>query len=338
MKGKLLITTFIISTFLLVIVIFYNNQWNQEKQNIDIDFFVNNITWDTWIKKQIPYKKWDEIEISLILKNYTKYKLMYDIWIEKIIEILKLTNVNIITENNDLNSKDARVIKITGTTQNSWITPDNLNELVELDNKESIKAPNVKDEKDNNDIIQNETIDKKNKYDINLSKYEIINNESSLITLTWQDLRSIKWIWIWEVVYFVKNYSWINYITIEEKTLNRWIHLIYFLLNNDELRASNSSMNVKSFEDEVYVSNIMPNRFSNQNSRRITVQWKWLKNTISIQLNNNKVFQKVDFKIVSDTVLALNIWKNFPVWTYNMNIMTLEWIYEIKDYNFTVTE
>lgn len=340
MKGKLVIITFIISILLLLIVIISNYQSVEKPATIEVDYFVTNNTWETWIKKQVPYKKWDEIEISVILKNYSKYKMIYDLWIEKLIQLLKLTNVNVIANDEDINSNDAKVVKITWTTQDSWITPENLQDYININNNTSKKE---NEEINKNEIVENNQILEDNElhkttYDIELSKYEIISNESNLITLTGKDISKIKGVGIGEVVYFVKSYSWINYISIDEKSLNNWIHLIYFLLKNDELRASENSMNVKTFKENVYVSNIMPNKFSNQNSRRITVQWKWLRNTISIQLSNNQVFKKVEFKIVSDSVLALNIWKNFPVWTYNMNIMTLGWIYEISDYNFTVTE
>lgn len=338
MRKKILITFIMCFILLLLVVIFYNYKSTNNKNSLHVDYFVNNLSWDSWIRKQVPYKKWDEIEISIILKNYTKYKNFFDLSIEKLIQLLKLYNVKIDYDENIIWSKESIIVKITWNTEDSWITPSNLEEFINISSR-VVKEwnENEKDKSPSNEINTIKDYSNK-KYDIKLSKYEIISNENNLITLSGVDLNEIKWVWIWEVIYFIKSHSWINYINIEQMTLNRWIHLIYYLLKNDELRASDESMNVIQFNDKVYISNIMPNVFSNKNSRRITVQWKWFKNTISIQLSNNQVFKKVDFKIVSDSVLALNIWKNFQTWTYNMNIMTLDGIYEIKNYNFTVTE
>lgn len=116
----------------------------------------------------------------------------------------------------------------------------------------------------------------------------------------------------------------INFETIFENTWN-----IYTI---------NQSIIVENYIDKkIFITSITPDIINIEKWRLIVLQWEWFNKIISVQLNNNIVFENTAFNIINDNILSITIPKEINPWIYHFNIMDTSSIYEIKEKTIQIT-
>lgn len=328
MKKYIKIIVFLSVLILLLLWYLYLNHSNILRTSNNVDYFVANKTWGTDYSKNIFFRKWDEVEYLYIIKNkldkLVKYS-TWDIWIK-----LWLDNVSVVIQNSKSWDDLTTVIKIIGKSQKSW---ENQKELWDLFSFEDTETNINKEPKEVKNIEHYTwTFDLK----LNWSKFN--SDIDNLIWLNWDWAFDVKSVWIWEK-FFNVIWTWkVFFISIPKKTLLEWKYLVSYLLKNGKIITSDQLLEISLSNQKVVILDMFPKSIANNASKWITLQWVWLKNTVSVQLSNNTVFKKTDFSIVSDNVLAIKIPMNVDTWTYFVNIMTLDWIYEFPNKTFEIIQ
>jgi len=322
------IVFFVVSICFLLWYIFLNHRDLLSTSN-NTDYFVANKTWDTDYSKNIFFRKWDDVEYLYIVKNKLDQFLNYNTW--DISTKLWLDNVVVVVQNSKSWKNATTVIKIIWKSQKSWENQKDLTELFSWQDKK---------ESDNN----KENIEAKNiehytwNFSLKLNWNKFYSDIDNLISLDWEGTFDVKSVWVWEK-FFNVIWTWNNFfVSIPRKTLLDWKYLVSYLLKNWKIITSDQTIEFDLSDKKVVILEMFPKSIENNASKWITLQWVGLKNTVSVQLSNNTVFKKTDFSIVSDNVLAIKIPMNVDTWTYFVNIMTLDWIYEFPNKTFEIIQ
>lgn len=320
------------SIFLILILslLFFNNSDNLVfKKNSQIDFIIKNITWETWYKKEIPYKKWDIIEINIIPKNWLYWDLEID-YLKLPIDIKKvLVKDNEININKNISLKKWEWIKIIWEAKNNWILKNDLDILKKIDLKENQEQKDLK-ENLNKDIVNIKNIK------INFDKYNFNSNLNNLINIYWTWIENIKYINIWWISFYPIKDNNKYYLSINKNTFSNWEYFIILQLRDNSILPLNDKISFIYSKDEVNVYNITPNQIKWDKDTYVVIQWNWLSKIISLQLSNNVILKNTSFNIINDKVLSVKIPSNLEKWKYYINIMTTKWIFEIKNTYFYI--
>ncbi len=320
------------SIFLILILslLFFNNSDNLVfKKNSQIDFIIKNSTWETWYKKEIPYKKWDIIEINIIPKNWLYWDLEID-YLKLPINIKKASvKDNEININKNISLKKWEWIKIIWEAKNNWILKNDLDIFKKIDLKENQEQKDLK-ENLNKDIVNIKNIK------ISFDKYNLNSNLNNLINIYWTWIENIKYINIWWISFYPIKDNNEYYLSINKNTFSNWEYFIILQLKDNSILPLNDKISFIYSKDEVNVYNITPNQIKWDKDTYVVIQWNWLSKIISLQFSNNVILKNTSFNIINDNVLSVKIPANLEKWKYYINIMTTKWIFEIKNTYFYI--
>lgn len=320
----------------MIIIWFYYYKNNLSNNNvwININYFVSNKNRNTWREKNIWFKKWDEIEIFFLIKNNENYikEILFNLdnFLQQNNLSLSWAKANI--ENNTIEWNWTKIIRITWTTNSNGTIWKDLNIPINFINKWKQNINNSSQ----SSLIDTKNITPKEKINIKLniefSSNSIISDFDNLIAITWSWFESLKSIWIWEKIFDIETKDWKWFIFIPQKTFSNGEYFTFGILKKWwEIISLDKSIKVTYQNSKLIIKNIFPPIVKNDTDRRITLQWLGLKNTLWVQLSDNTIIQKTDFNLVSNSVIAVKIPKWLSPWKYNFNIMTIDWIFEIKD-------
>lgn len=325
---KIIIIIILSSIILLSSLLYFNSEDLVVDKNIDL--LIKNNSWNTWFSKSIPYKKWDELEINIILKNWLSWIIELDKNILPINPDSWTINWKEIDINSKINIKKWESLKLKWKAKDNWILKNDLNIVKEILLKENIKN-------DENQEKIDKTIDKNN-IKINFSNYNLNWNTNNLINIYWSWIENIAYINIWWIsLYPIKDDKNNYYLSINKNTFSSWEYFIIVQLKDNSLITLNQKFKFNYSKDKVNIVNITPNYIKNDTDKYIVLQWNWFSKTISIQLSNYIILKNTSFNIINDKVLSVKIPSWLEIWKYFINIMTTDWIFEIKNNNFYIT-
>lgn len=335
-KKYIFVVVVLILVFIIYLVYKFNFFWIWRW--LITDYYIANKTWDTEYTKEVFYKKWDELEYIYILNNTsdTFKRIEIDTW--KIEQLLNLSDLNVEKSSDIISWNSSMILKFNWIALGAWWTKEELFKDIEkfirlIDiAQQDIDLINPEDEQKPQIIIEKSDID------ISLEKDVFISDIDNLIKITWIWLEWISSIWIWDKFFKLLSKNNEYYILIPAKTFPDWNYFVIVVLNSWDIIAQNKTVEFNLDWQEVVITSILPNQVENNIPRWITLQWDWFSGAISVQLSNNFVFKKTSFKIVSNSVMAVEIPAWLGPWKYFINIMTFAWIFEFPDYGFDVIE
>ncbi len=329
MTSKHLIYKFIIALLVGICLgcfLFFWNNISPKNTVFQQDILLKNLSWNTPIWESIPYKKWEEVEINFIFPWEWKNKLTLDFtkW-NKNISIKKILIDETPTDKNDIIVEDGQTVKIIGEALNDW----------------TLKKEDYEDI-----IIENEKIEEEKKEEINTSfsgslhlsfhQTHFNSNINNLVEISWDQIDLIKYINIWEVSLTPIKNNQKTYLAIEKNTFWAWEYFIIIQLKNNDLIPLEQKLQFDYSNSKVNIANITPKNIQNSKDTFIVLQWNGFSKVISIQLSNNIILKNTSFDIINDSVLSVKI----PAWLetgkYYFNIMTIDWISELKNNTFTI--
>lgn len=329
MISKHLIYKIIAGIFLGICFVYFFILWKNSdtKTPFQQDILLKNISWNTQIWESVPYKKWEEIEITFIFPWEGKNKLSLDLskW-NKNISVKKILIDDTETDKNNIIVEDGQTIKIIGEALNDWV---------------------VKKEDYQDIIIENEKIEEEKKQEetnthlsgsLNLQFHQthFNSNINNLVEISGKEIDLIKYVNIWEVSLTPIKNNQKTYLAIEKNTFWAWEYFIIVQLNNNVLIPLDQKVTFEYSNSKVNIANITPRHIENKKDTFIVLQWNGFWKVISIQLSNNIILKNTSFDIINDSVLSVKI----PAWletgNYYFNIMTIDWISELKNNTFTI--
>ena len=329
MKKRYLYIFWVIFLIIIFWVLEYFFGIKSIKDEFSNEVYIKNNSWNTEYLNSVPYKKNDELEVFFVIKNEKKQsgKINYD-WLKKKIDIDK-----IFIDDKEI-SKDDNIdvdwwvwVKIIWKAKENWILKNDdidLNFEVTKDNQKEI-------EETKKDLDTYSWSIK-----IFFSKYSLNSNKNNLIELTWSWINQIKYVNIWwhSLTPISENNK--VFLSIDKNTFDNWSYFIILQLLNWELLTLNEKLYFEFDNEKINITNITPNILKKDTDRNIVLQWNWFSKIISIQLNNNIILSNATFEIISDKVVIIKLPKDINAWTYYLNIMWTDKIYEIKNKNFVI--
>lgn len=334
MKKKIIIV--IVWTLVLAIwtlLIYYIN--SEKFKNFDlwwITYFIRNNSWQSPFLDNVPYQKWDELELNLVLKNKWTNEIKLDL--EKLKSKIKIKKIYIndreVNENDNLTVSDWEKIKIIWEALDNWILKkddENINvEIVDTIQKEE----EIKEE------TQTWVINITSK-EVFLEKTSLNSNINNLIELSWSWKDFVEYVNIWWISLKPIKNLWKVYLSIDKNTFTSWEYFVIIQFINWDIENLEQKIIFTYSNQKVNIANITPNEIQNDLDRYIVIQWNGFSKVVSIQLNNNIILKTTSFNIISDNVLWIKIPKWLEPWRYYINIMTTDWIYEIRYIYFNIT-
>lgn len=294
----------------------------------DVDYFVSNKSWNTNREKKVIFRKWDELEFFFVIKNKDNYMKEISFFLDNLLKQVKLNDVKIDKSSNYVSWGWAQIIKVIWIADNNWIVPDDFKIPIDIVDKKEMSSSSSSEI--STDLLKD--TNKQTKLKISFDKYNIVSDIDNIIKVYGSWVDTISKIWIWEKFFpIIKDKSWSSYINIPQGSFVSGEYFTFALFNNSKIVALEPILTVTFQNKKVVILNIFPPVIKNDISRWITVQWKWLKNTLWVQFSNNTVFEKTDFQLVSDSVIAVKIPNWLAAGNYSINVMTIDWIFEFKD-------
>jgi hypothetical protein len=155
-----------------------------------------------------------------------------------------------------------------------------------------------------------------------------LSNIYNLIEIFWENKHKVKNIEIGTQVLDMKNLNQKYFIIVEKWKIMDWEYTpIFHLYDNSVIQWTQKIIFWWPKDKEVFISNVAPNNLQNNQNRNIVIQWEWLNKIISLQLSNNIVIQKTEFKLINNNVMSVVIPKWIEEWKYEINVMTIHGIY-----------
>lgn len=219
----------------------------------------------------------------------------------------------------------------------SWTTKET---FLWKENDTIVENPTIS--KNDNNIVKNfsgEVIKKENIPSIDsikLNNYNLNSNINNLVEITWSWRELVKYVNIGWVSLTPINESNKTFLTIAKNTFSSWEYFIIVQLNDNEIVTLNEKIKFTYNSSKVNIANITPNTIKNDFDTFIVLQGNWFSKIISIQLSNNIILKTTSFDIINDNVMSVKIPKDLGVWSYYFNIMTIDWITELKNNIFTI--
>ncbi len=320
----------LIFVFFIIILFIYSFFYNKKQlDDFKKDIFIKNISWDIPIWREIPYKNWDDLEFYIIIKDEFKNQFLLNI--DSLKQNIHVLNINI----NDTNIKNNNIlvkkwdsIKIVWKAKNNWV--------FKISDSDDIKLNIVWKIQDSNSIDKDLDKDLEKKVDIKIENTILNWNITNAVQLFWTWLEQIKNVNIWWINFQPKLIKWRYFLLINQDTFDTWKYFIILHLLNWNIIYLDQKLNFNYINSKVNIVNIIPNIVKNDKDREVVIQWNWLSKIMGVQLNNNFVFKNTSYRIINDKVIIIKIPFWMDKWTYYINIMTIDWIYEAKNKKFTI--
>ncbi len=329
---KTIIIFFIIFVCISILSYWYFLYNPKILEKLSSDLFIKNISWDTPFLDSVPYKKWEELEFTVIYKWEWKNKITLDSEkLKKLINVIKIEVDDKEVSENNIVIDEWSAIKIFWEAIDNWIAKkDELSDII-------IQAEKIEEK-----TLEEKKLEEKAEtftWTINISfdKTKFNSNINNLVELTWSWKEFIKYVNIgWVSLTPIKDNKKI-FLTISKNTFTSGEYFVILQLENNNLVPLEEKINFTHSNSLVNIANITPSKVKNDKETFIVLQWNGFSKTISIQLSNNVVLKNTSFDIISDNVMSVQIPAELEKWTYYFNIMTTDWITELKNNTFTIS-
>lgn len=295
---------------------------------IEHDILLKNISWESSLWKSVPYKKWDEIEVTFIFPWEGKNHVLLDKnkW-NKNISIKKILIDEQIVSDDSIIIEDGQTLKIIGEATQEGILK-----------KEDFKDIIIENEKIKEEIQKTEEKTFSWTLDIHFEKNVLSSHINHLIEITGEQKDLIKYITIGENSFTpIKNNGKV-YLAIQKDSFWSGEYFIIVQWENNEIFSLDTKMYFEYGISEVNIANISPQSIQNDRDSFLVLQWNGFSKVISIQLSNNIILKNTSFDIINDRVMSVKI----PSWLesgrYYFNIMTVNTIHELKQNSFIIND
>ncbi|EKE29756.1 MAG: hypothetical protein ACD_2C00105G0003 [uncultured bacterium (gcode 4)] len=299
---------------------------------ITSDTYMKNLSWETWMKRDVPYKKWDDLEFLWI---YRWWDFLAHIDIQ---DILKSMDISSISWNwtrisqGDLwsimiSSDTPGILKIEGKAK-KWNDWWRLKADAQIISK--ITKPTQEKEKD---MVNPKIGIAKN---ISLKASSFHSNLNNLVEINWENLNSISFVMIWEKAFKPIYDTWKLFVKIDKNTFQNWDYFVLLQSADWKIIAANSRIHFDYSSWKMNIWNITPNVLDNNSEKYVIIQWNWFNKLISLQLSNNIILKNTQYQAINDNVLAVKIPKEINPGTYHFNLMDVSWIYEDSTKTLTI--
>lgn len=294
-----------------------------KNNSIKVDKYIKNNTWNVPLSKDVPYKKWDEVELIYILKNWAD--ILASININKLKELIEISEINYNWKKYK-NLKEIEILKDPKILKIIWKAKVNHNIWEEINELEIIKIKEIEIVENEEKIIKEDITEVP--VNIKISNNYFSSNINNILILNWQNIDNIDFVLIWEKSFKPIIEDNIAYIPIEKNTFNSWEYFILIQSKTWEIKSINNKIKFNYINQKINIAHINPMKIGNKIDNYIILQWNWFNKLISLQLSNNIILENAQFQIINDNVVMVKIPKNISEWNYTFNLMDTDWIYE----------
>lgn len=323
----------LISLFFLVFVSLYElRKIDFFDANSIFDFIIKNNSSNSSVWKDIFYKKWDNIEYTFFMQKDFNWNISINT--DKLDKVMKDYDIYIddkkISKDNLKNLKidDEKIIKF------KWIAiKDNIIKTKEetVDDLIDIEIIKVEEEKDDIKTLSWTLTN------VTLSNLNFSSNINNLLIISGKNLSNIQYINIWWKTFTPKFNNNKLYIGIDKDSFATWEYFVLFQLKNNQIVTYPSKIRFTYDENSINISQITPNIIKNDIDRYLVIQWNNLSKVIRVQLSNNVILKDTSFKVINNNVITIKIPAWLNSWNYFINFMWTQWIFELKNSQFTIT-
>lgn len=302
-----------------------------KNNSIKVDKYIKNNTWNVPLSKDVPYKKWDEVELIYILRNWVD--ILANININKLKKLIEISEINYNWKKYK-NLKEIEILKDPKILKIIWKAKVNHNIWEEINELEIIKIKEIEIVENEEKIIKEDVTEVP--VNIKISNNYFSSNINNILILNWQNIDNIDFVLIWEKSFKPIIEDNIAYIPIEKNTFNSWEYFILIQSKTWEIKSINNKIKFNYINQKINIAHINPIKIWNKIDNYIILQWNWFNKLISLQLSNNIILENAQFQIINDNVVMVKIPKNISEWNYTFNLMDIDWIYE-DDKILTIT-
>lgn len=314
--------------FLIYIFLFEKNTFHKN-QSLSHDILLKNLSWESTLWWSIPYKKWDEIEVTFIFPWDGKNHLSIDTT-KRIpdISIKKIFIDDSVPSSDDIVIEDGQTLKIIAETLKDGILKKEYFDNIILENEK------IKEE----EKIENKEKSFSGSLDIMFEKNTLSSHINHLIEISWKDKEMIKYVNIWWNSFTPIQNNGKVYLAIEKNTFSSGEYFIIIQLQNDEIISLDKKFYFEYWSSQVNIANITPNNIKNTQDTFLVLQGNGFSKVISIQLSNNIILKNTSFDIINDSVMSVKIPSELESGKYYFNIMTVNRIHELKQNSFIIND
>lgn len=323
----------LISLFFLVFISFYElRKIDFFDTNSIFDFIIKNNSNDSGVWKDVFYKKWDNIEYTFFMKKDFDWTISINT--DKLDKIMKDYDIYIDDEkiskddlkNIKINDKKIIKFKWTALKDNIIKTKDEtVDDLVDI---------NIIKEEEKKDDVKILTWALAN---VKLSNLSFNSNINNLLIISWDNLWNIQYVNIWWKTFTPKLDNNKLYIWIDKDSFASWDYFLLFQLKNNQIQTYQSKIKFTYDSNSINISQITPSSIKNDIDRYLVIQWNNLSKVIRVQLSNNVILKDTSFKVINNNVITIKIPAWLNPWNYFINFMWTQWIFELKNSQFTIT-
>lgn len=314
--------------FLIYIFLFEKNTFHKN-QSLSHDILLKNLSWESTLWWSIPYKKWDEIEVTFIFPWDGKNHISLDKnkW-SKNIPIKKILIDDKITPSSKIIIEDGETLKI--------IWEANQDGILKKEDFDDIILENEKIKKE--EETENKEKSFSGSLDIIFEKNTLSSHINHLIEISWKDKEMIQYLNIWWNSFTPIQNNGKVYLAIEKNTFSSGEYFILIQLENGEIVSLDKKFYFEYWASQVNIANITPNNIKNTQDTFLVLQGNGFSKVISIQLSNNIILKNTSFDIINDSVMSVKIPSGLESGKYYFNIMTVNGIHELKQNSFIIND
>lgn len=299
------------------------------------EILLKNLSWDTDFLDPLPYKKWDLLEMHLILKQDGVHNVTLNL--EKLKQKISLDEISVNgtpKTKDTIQTHDGSIITIKGKwKENGILKKDDYQDII----KEIIPKDEIIPEEKNEEPTQEEMLTSQN-IDIRVLQTHLNSNINNLVEFQGTGSHLIKYINIWWNSFTPIRENEKQYISIPKNMFPSWEYFILYQLSDGTLITSKDSLTTTFDKNPVNIANITPKNISSDTKKNLTLQWNGFEKVIWVWLSNNLILKKTSFEILSDQVLVVHIPTGLENGSYFLNIMTTSGIYELKKNIFYISQ
>lgn len=326
-KNVFLLSISMVLWVTLIYIFLFEKNISHKSQSLSHDILLKNLSWESTLWWSIPYKKWDEIEVTFIFPWDGKNHLSIDTTKQiRDISIKKIFIDDSVPSSDDIIIEDGQTLKIIAETLKDGILKKEDFDDIILEN-EKIKE---EENKENKEKSFSGTLD------IMFERNILSSHINHLIEISWSQKDLIKYVNIWWNSFTPIQNNGKVYLAIEKNTFSSGEYFIIIQLQNGEIVSLDKKFYFEYWASQVNIANITPNNIKNTQDTFLVLQGNGFSKVISIQLSNNIILKNTSFDIINDSVMSVKIPSGLETGKYYFNIMTVNGIHELKQNSFII--
>lgn len=328
-KNVFLLSISMVLWVTLIYIFLFEKNISHKSQSLSHDILLKNLSWESTLWWSIPYKKWDEIEVTFIFPWDGKNHLSIDTTKQiRDISIKKIFIDDSVPSSDDIIIEDGQTLKIIAETLKDGILKKEDFDDIILEN-EKIKE---EENKENKEKSFSGTLD------IMFERNILSSHINHLIEISWSQKDLIKYVNIWWNSFTPIQNNGKVYLAIEKNTFSSGEYFIIIQLQNGEIVSLDKKFYFEYWASQVNIANITPNNIKNTQDTFLVLQGNGFSKVISIQLSNNIILKNTSFDIINDSVMSVKIPSGLETGKYYFNIMTVNGIHELKQNSFIIND